>query len=691
MLTTDLSTLPGLWPALTKSLLKLHLKTVRDFLYYFPRSYEDRRVITPISSLHHQKTQFILGKIVGISERNSPQGTHILTVVIDDGSEKIRAIWFKQKFIVKILKIGLTLLLKGRIEQSIFAGESQFFVTDFDILYTDEDRQLHAGCIVPVYALSQGIYQSQLRKTSQAVFAFIKDRGIEDSLPQFIAQELALMPLKKALHTLHYPFDSDSLQKARERLAFEELFLFQLRLAYRRSVLHQEVEAPIIRRGALTERFLAGLPYTLTAAQQSAIQDVENDFLSGKPMNRLIQGDVGAGKTDVALASLLSTVQSGYVGALMAPTEILAQQHYVKFTALLKPLEVPVLLLKGALKRKNKKALLEQLKYEHTLTQKGFIVVGTHALIEDSVDITGLGLIVVDEQHRFGVMQRMTLASKGSNVPHALFMTATPIPRSFLLTCFGDLDKSVMKDMPAGRIPAKSYFVKEKNEEAIWAHCLTQLQAGRQLYVVYPLIEESEKLDLQSAIEGFTKLQAYFKTLTVGILHGRMAAEEKAETMQRFARAEIHVLVATTVIEVGIDVPNASMMIIYHAERFGLSQLHQLRGRIGRGSHASYCYLIGDDKSDSAKKRLNAILSTTDGFKLAEFDLAIRGPGDLLGTRQAGMPEFKVADLLRDEALMIKAKSMITRLLNQDPLLSQHPILKQRLEEALLFHENQLN
>jgi len=573
-----------------------------------------------------------------------------------------------------VFKPGDALIIKGKVEQTLLS--KKIYVQEFEILQDAADNPFSLGCWVPIYPLTAGVYQSQLRKLSRALFRQFSAINIQETLPSHILKEAELIPLKKALFDLHYPKTQTVYQAARKRWVFEEFFYFHLKIAYRKHHIHHHYNAPALDVDPTRmSQYFSTLPYKLTGCQKKAIQEVKTDMMKSKPMNRLVQGDVGSGKTDVIIASLLMAVHSCKVGVLMVPTEILAIQHYLKMKKRLAELNVPLFLLKGKLKTKEKNTIKEEIK-----KKVGCIVIGTHALLEETVSIPELGLMVVDEQHRFGVMQRMTLKNKAQS-PHCLFTTATPIPRSFLLTCFGDLDKSIIDELPPGRTPAKTYYVTEKNIEAILVHCQKQLDQGRQLYVVYPLIEESEKLDLKSAQEGFLFFQKTYPNHRCALLHGRIPTEEKESIMSLFASGQIQVLVATTVIEVGVDVPNATMMIIFHAERFGLSQLHQLRGRIGRGTELSYCYLIGQAKTASAKQRLNAMLSTTDGFKLAEFDLAIRGPGEILGTRQSGLPEFKLADLSRDEDIARMARHFANSLFENNDLLTRYPFLKQRLEQ----------
>jgi len=428
----------------------------------------------------------------------------------------------------------------------------------------------------------------------------------------------------------------------------------------------------------LISRYYQLLPYTLTNAQARVIEEIMADLKKPVAMNRLIQGDVGSGKTDVAIVTLLAAIEAGKNGVLMAPTEILATQHYLKIKELLDSLGIPCTLLKGKMKKQEKQAALDIIEATDPC-----IIIGTHSLIEHYVALSNCGVIIIDEQHRFGVMQRIKLQDKAHN-PHCLFMTATPIPRSYMLTCFGDLDKSIIDELPPGRIRPKTSLVSEEFLPQVYQQCAKRLQLGEQLYIVYPLVEESEKVDLKSAVEGFESIKIIFKDYTVALIHGRMKPEEKKSIMHDFKENKAQILVSTTVIEVGVDIPNATIMMIQDADRFGLSQLHQLRGRIGRGGKPSFCFLVSKSNSEQAKKRFKAITDTSDGFKIAEYDLEIRGPGDILGTRQAGIPQFQLADLLRDEQVLLLARKVAKHVLATDPKLesSMYQSLKRQLNSV---------
>ena len=678
--------------AQTKRLEKLGLFTPKDILYYAPKSYEDRRHLPKIYQLKTGETQTILGAITHLSETTPRPKISILKAVIKDDTGTCVAIWFNQAYLKKIMKIGTKVLIKGKCDINSYSAEKEITVISTDFILSAQDTLKNLNCIVPNYLLTQGLYPGQYRNLVQSTLDKYLPSLI-DPLPTSLRQTYDLIPLRTALTHIHFPKTEQDLNLARKRLVFDEFFFFQLTLAsHYTNRKTQEISIPLTTKSELIDHYKTQIPYALTNAQQQAIQDVENDVAQPIAMNRLLQGDVGSGKTDVAVMALLFAINSQKKGVIMAPTEILAVQHYLKFKAYFDPHNIPVYLLKGGLKKKEKETLLNLFKQDEPC-----IIVGTHALIQDPVEIPNLGLAVIDEQHRFGVMQRLALKQKGI-MPHCLFMTATPIPRTLLITSFGDLDKSIIHEMPPGRTPPKTYFFKDSSLASVYGFCRDELSKGHQIYIVFPLVEESEKLDLKSAMEGWDDLQKnVFPDYSVGLIHGRLTPQEKSEIMTKFKKKDCMILVATTVIEVGIDVPNATIMIIHHAERFGLSQLHQLRGRIGRGVGESRCFLIGDPKTTNAKQRVKAMLDTANGFKIAEYDLEIRGPGDMLGTRQSGLPDFNLAHLIRDEAILIQARKAAIELVEADPEL-KHPdhqaikhVHNQRQQRTLSIQKTALN
>ena len=683
-----LSTVKGIGDKVAAALLKLSLHSKRDFLFNFPRSYEDRRSFPRIKQLKIGETQQFLGAIESVESKTVKNRLSVIECVITDGSGYVVGVWFNQPYLKKVLKPKLRVLIKGKVEKTLFDPMPKVSVLEFETFSSEKSLKEAIGKVVPIYTLTHGIQQHHMRKISDQLFGSTPYR-IMDPTPVYIRDAHELVGLNTALREMHYPSDEAAFKAAQRRIIFDEFFYFQLRLGNKRLVHESENKtSPLIADGPLFAHFLSTLPYSLTADQEKSIAEIKHDVLQPVSMNRLLQGDVGAGKTDVAMAALLMALDAGFSGAIMAPTEILAEQHYQKFQHRLAALNIPIVLLKGKQRKAQRQAILDQL-----ASGEPTLVIGTHALIQEPVVMPKLGLIVVDEQHRFGVVQRMSLRRKGI-CPHCLFMTATPIPRTFMLTSFGDLDKSIISTLPPGRVPPKTYFIKPPNFDRILDNCRQHLNQGEQLYVVYPLIEESEKLDLKSAMEGYEKLQKTFSDYKVGLIHGRLKGDEKTEIMNSFKDNDIQVLVSTTVIEVGIDVPNATQMIIQEAQRFGLSQLHQLRGRIGRGKAASTCYLVGDPRSDTGKKRIKSMVETTDGFLLAEYDLSIRGPGDMLGTRQAGMPSFHLADLIRDEAILLEARKAAFALLERDSGLNlpEHVGIKKLLENRPdMFAESLLN
>lgn len=688
-LETPVQYLKGIGPVLGARLVKLGIATVYDFLYFFPRTYEDRTKIPPILAIVPNEVQLVTGKIVKIHEDTSRQRMSILTIDIADDEARISALFFNQGFLLKTLKIGDRILVRGKVEYNTWTKHHQITVSEHELIRNPEEAKTVLGKIVPVYPLVHGLTNLKMRQQTRLLLEQCA-RLLTDPLTAQLRSEFNLIELARAIQAMHYPDTQTQLEAARYRLAFDEFFYLQLALIRRKEVTNQFTTAPILStNGPLINAHVNRLPYTLTKAQQTAIADIARDVQSGRAMNRLIQGDVGSGKTDVAVMALLFALQSGFKGAIMAPTEVLAQQHYLKFKQYFESLQATVVLIRGKMKAAERRNTLALLNSEAPL-----IIVGTHALIEDAVTIEKLGLVVVDEQHRFGVVQRLRLKEKAVHA-HSLFLTATPIPRSLMLTCFGDLDKTIIDELPPGRVPPKTVFFKPDKLPDIYGYARRQIQAGHQVYVVYPLVEESEKLDLKAAAEGWEDLKrTVFPDYSVALLHGRMRPDEKQQIMDEFKAGKSQILVSTTVIEVGIDVPNATMMIIHHAERFGLSQLHQLRGRIGRGQATSFCFLVAEPKTKTAQQRLKAMLDTHDGFKIAEHDLQIRGPGDVMGTRQSGLPEFNVADLIRDEKILLTARLAAYAIIKADPNLTapdhcaiQHALL---IRSPFSFH-SQLN
>ncbi len=663
LLTSDVQYIKGVGPAIGQLLNKLGLYTLKDCLVFFPREYDDRRKLPCVKEVECGDTVTIVLTIESMSDKKIKKGLHVIEAVTFDSSDWMKAVWFNQSYLLKVLKPGLKLLVKGKVETNLFTYMPQINVSETEILRSLEDIKKSTGVIIPIYNLTAGLYQAQIRDIIKQSFLIGKTL-IEDNLTSHIKQEYQLMDLLPAITEIHYPTSVENYKKARYRIVFDEFFFYQLRLESQR-IQHKLIAKtnPLIHTHILINQYYQALPYNLTNAQQKVISEILEDLRKPVAMNRLIQGDVGSGKTDVAIVTLLAAIESGKNGILMAPTEILATQHYLKIKALLAPFNIQSTLLKGKMKKREKEESLAIIE-----SPEPCIIIGTHSLIEQYVSLSNCGVMIIDEQHRFGVMQRIKLQDKANN-PHCLFMTATPIPRSYMLTCFGDLDKSIIDELPPGRVKPITSLISEELLPQIYQKCAERLGLKEQIYIVFPLVEESEKVDLKSAVDGYESICIIFKEYRVGLIHGRMKPDEKNEIMQAFKENKIQLLVSTTVIEVGVDVPNATIMIIQDADRFGLSQLHQLRGRIGRGGKQSYCFLISKSNSEQAKKRFKAITDTSDGFKIAEYDLKIRGPGDVLGTRQAGLPQFQLADLLRDEHVLLLARKVAKQVLTEDPQL----------------------
>ena len=639
------------------------IHTLGDLFYYLPRRYLDRSRTLPMARAPIGQEVTLIGHVR--QTRYVPGRKPRFVLVVEDETDDIACTFFQGgRYLQRNFKEGDELAISGKVD--LFQGRRQMVHPEYEFIRTNEDDLLHTGGIVPLYTSSadmkeRGLRNRGFRRMMHGALEVFADQ-IEDGLPVAIRQRQGLGELGDSLRKVHFPTSMDEVAVARRRLAFGELFDLQLRLArLRKKRLEQHEGIAFSESQKLVPELLASLPFELTAAQRRVGAEIYADMESPQIMNRLVQGDVGSGKTLVGLGAILMAVENGYQAALMAPTEILAEQHYINIKTLVEPLGLTVVFLKG----KQRQALRRELL---TAIESGVahIVVGTHALIQGDVHFARLGLAVVDEQHRFGVVQRGALYKKGEK-PDLLVMTATPIPRTLALTLYGELEVSVIDELPPGRQPIRTALRAPDRRDAIFEFAGAEARQGRQVYVVYPLIEESEKMDLKSAVEAYEELcHGHLAEFEVALLHGRLAAEEKAEVMDDFKKNRIQVLVSTTVIEVGVDVPNATVMIIEHAERFGLAQLHQLRGRVGRGGEKSFCILVsyasaGAELSDS-RERLETMERTQDGFEIAEKDLQIRGPGEFFGTRQAGIPEFKVADLIEDEDLLQSAREEATRM-----------------------------
>ncbi len=675
-----LTALPGVTEAFAASLGKaLGLWTVRDMLAHYPRRYEDRTHFKQICDIRHGEAVTISGKVIGVENIPTRTRVTLTKIAIDDRSGIAFLVFFNQWFLKKQFdKLrGQRIVAYGKASRS---GRGGLDMTDVEWEAWEEDKDaLAANRIVPVYPLSEGVQQGRLRRT---IYDAVETYGalIEEILPPRIRDERSLAGREEALRNLHFPASEEAKSAAQRRFVFDEFFGLQLLLASRKRQADARQGTAFAQTTGPVEELKAVLPYPLTSAQARVIGEVARDMGSAKAMNRLVQGDVGAGKTVVAMAALLVAVRSGYQAALMAPTEILAEQHYLGIRRTMESLGVTVTLLSGSLPAKEKRAALASVASGET-----HIAIGTHALIQGDVQFQKLGLAVVDEQHRFGVMQRAALRDKGV-LADVLVMTATPIPRTLTLTVYGDLDVSIIDQLPPGRKPIKTHWKRGHERQSVYETLRKLLREGRQAYVICSLIEENEKLQARAATELAAHLQTHvFPDFQVGLLHGQMKPTEKEETMTRFRERALHLLVSTTVIEVGVDVPNASVIVIEDAERFGMAQLHQLRGRVGRGDTQSYCLLIGDPKTDDGSARLQTMAQTTDGFLIAEEDLKLRGPGDFYGTRQSGLTLLPFVDVLRDVPTLKEAREEAIALLERDARLAlpEHAALKAEVKTRL--------
>jgi ATP-dependent DNA helicase RecG len=662
--------LRGIGTLRAAELEKIGIKKIADLLYYLPRRYLDRSTIVKCRDLREGLEVTVVGKIT--SGRIVPGGRRQrYELTLADGTGFLRCVWFN--------RVNLWPKVFGRGDNVAFHGKVTFFDgfamihPDFDKLGEEgEARFLHTGTIIPLYRSSEALGKAGLdsRGIRRLLRLAVDDYAelLADPLPAVLRKKHQLVALPAAVAQVHFPENEALLKSARERLKFDELFFLELFLACRKHAV--ETEAHGIAFTAVGERtweLVEKLPFKLTEAQRRVLREIRADMKSPRPMHRLLQGDVGSGKTVVALIAMLMAVENGYQAALMAPTEILAEQHYLTSHEFLEQLGVKVVFLIGGQKKSVREQILSEVAEGHAQ-----IVIGTHALIQGGVQFQRLGFVVVDEQHRFGVMQRVALREKGLQ-PDVLVMTATPIPRTLSMTLYGDLDVSVINEMPAGRQPIRTVWRASTSRRQIYEFIRQQIAGGAQAYIVYPLVEETEKSDLAAATESYEQLRAgIFRDLNPALLHGRMKTAEKEAVMAAFKSGEHKILVATTVIEVGVDVTNAAVMVIEHAERFGLTQLHQLRGRVGRGARQSYCILIADDPSgagEGTRKRLQTMVETNDGFRIAEVDLELRGPGEFFGTRQHGLPELKIADIVADSRLLFAARDEAFALARQDPQL----------------------
>src|SRR5437899_2621323 len=667
-LDSDVQYVKGVGPRRAGLLASRDIRTVQDLLLHLPKSYQDRAHFIPLSGLKIGQDAAVHARVYRSRVIQTRTRGRILDVILTDGSSFVHAKWFHGAYLqTREFSAGREVVLFGRVDFDRYESKFVFFNPEFELLDEGKDSASRdIGRYVPVYEAVGGITSRQLRHIIAAALAD-SAKDINDPLPEEILEAHGLPDLRTCLERVHFPELDDELTKLNQRrspyhrrLIFEEFFLLELIFALRRIQSRSREGVRFETSERIRQQVKMILPFHPTAAQKRVLKEIVDDLKAPYPMVRLLQGDVGSGKTIVAFEAIVIAVSNGYQAALMAPTEILAEQHFLNAKRILAPLNYRIAVVLRGIKTAEKQELLEKI-----ASGEIQVIIGTHSLLEERTLFKSLRMLIIDEQHRFGVVQRLQLMAKGEN-PNTLVMTATPIPRTLAMTLYGDLDLSVIDQMPPGRTPIRTVHVTERDAGRVHRMIAAELEQGRQAYGVYPVIEESEKLDLKSATEGFKRLSEVFKGRRVALLHGRLKSDDKETIMRAFAAGEIDVLVSTTVIEVGVDVANATLMLVEHAERFGLAQLHQLRGRVGRGAHSSLCILMTPGRlNDVARQRIQAMIATTDGFRLAEVDLNLRGPGEVAGTRQSGIPEFRVANLVTDSELLSLAQKEAQRWANR--------------------------
>lgn len=671
-LNKEIQFVKGIGPKRAEKLHKLNIFTLKDLIYYFPRQYEDRSKVKKINQLENEEKVTIKGVITRMESYSPKKGMNIIRMDMRDDTGYIKLSFFNQEYIKRAFKSGDSIVVFGKVK--IENNFKEFVPIEIEH-YSSKPQ---SNCkIEPVYPLTYGLSNKELQGIIRSVLTK-EEFKVKEYLPTYILEKYKLCGIDFAVRNIHSPSNKEALKIALYRLVFEEFLILQLGLFYFKNGVNESSGIEFKENEKLND-IIESLPFKLTKAQNRALSEITQDMTSSKVMNRLVQGDVGSGKTVVALLALASAVLNGYQGALMAPTEILASQHYDSFKEILERFNIKSELLVGSLTKKQKEKVLEKVK-----NQEVDILIGTHALIEDKVEFKNLGIVITDEQHRFGVRQRGRLSNKGDS-PDILVMTATPIPRTLALILYGDLDISIIDELPPGRQPIETIAIEHKRRNEAYENLVrSEVQKGRQVYVVCPLVEESEKIEATAASELVEELKReFFSDLRVGLLHGKMRPAEKDAIMDDFKNKKLDILVSTTVIEVGVNVPNATLMIIENAERFGLAQLHQLRGRVGRGKHKSYCILIYNSKTEVCKERMAIMEETTDGFKISQKDLEIRGPGEFFGTRQHGLPELKVANIFKHIKILKQAQLEARYIIGQDRRLQLKE--NQKIKEEILY------
>ena len=665
---SPVSLLKGIGEQRERKLQKLGISTIEDLLTHYPREYKDRSEILKIADLPMEETSTFLAQVKEEGQ-NSRHGRLVYTrMKVYDETGSVGVLWYNQPYMKNSLKIGEWYLFSGKLQKKY--GRTEILSPEVERI----GENFAGGRIIPVYPASEGISQKMLRNLMEDALSQMSG-GMREELPLWLRKKYKLAERNFAIENIHFPKTEQGFYDARRRLVFEELFLLQAALYQLKHTLEDSGEGILLKKKKALQEGENMLPFALTGAQKRVLQEIEKDMTSGKIMNRLVQGDVGSGKTAVAIITSYWAIQNGYQAAIMAPTEVLANQHFASFQKIFEPAGIKVVLLTGSLKAKEKREALEMVK-----NGEARMIVGTHAVIQKGVEYHKLGLAITDEQHRFGVRQRSTLADKGQNV-HTLVMTATPIPRTLALILYGDLDISIIDELPPGRQKIDTSAVDSRYHQRIYTFIQKHVKEGRQAYVICPMIEENEKLEVQNVLDYTEELIRELPDCRVTCVHGKMKAKEKQAIMDDFAAGKIDVLVSTTVIEVGINVPNATIMLIENAERFGLAQLHQLRGRVGRGSEKSYCILVSDTKTKIAKERMKTMTESEDGFVISEKDLKLRGPGEFFGIRQHGLPELKIADLYQDMPILKEAQTAAAELLEKDRFLEaeEHLLLKEHI------------